>query len=82
MVLVTHSVDEAVYLSSTIVVMTARPTRIREVVEVPFGYPRAESLHETAEFGEMRAHVRSLVVGNTLHRCSNLCRCRMLTEAY
>ena len=61
-VLVTHSVDEAVYLSSTIVVMTARPTRIREVVEVPFGYPRAESLHETAEFGEMRAHVRSLVM--------------------
>jgi NitT/TauT family transport system ATP-binding protein len=61
-VLVTHSVDEAVYLCSTIVVMTARPTRIREVVEVPFGYPRAESLHEMPEFGEVRAHVRSLVM--------------------
>ena len=44
--LITHSVEEAVYLSSRIIVMTARPTRIREIIEVPFGYPREESLHE------------------------------------
>jgi NitT/TauT family transport system ATP-binding protein len=60
--LITHSVEEAVYLSSRIVVMTARPTRIREVVEVPFGYPRAESLHESPAFGELRSHVRELVM--------------------
>jgi NitT/TauT family transport system ATP-binding protein len=34
--LITHSVEEAIYLSSRIVVMTARPTRIREIVDVPF----------------------------------------------
>jgi len=60
--LITHSVEEAVYLSSRIVVMTARPTRIREVIEVPFGYPRRESLHESREFGELRSHVRDLVM--------------------
>jgi NitT/TauT family transport system ATP-binding protein len=60
--LITHSVEEAVYLSNRIVVMTARPTRIREVIEVPFGYPRKESLHERPEFGELRSHVRDLVM--------------------
>ena len=60
--LITHSVEEAVYLSSRIVVMTARPTRIREVVEVPFGYPREESLHESREFGELRSHIRDVVM--------------------
>ena len=60
--LITHSVEEAVYLSSKIVVMTARPTRIREVIAVPFGYPREESLHESREFGELRSHIRDLVM--------------------
>jgi NitT/TauT family transport system ATP-binding protein len=60
--LITHSVEEAVYLSNRIVVMTARPTRIREIIEVPFGYPREESLHEKPEFGELRSHVRELVM--------------------
>ena len=60
--LITHSVEEAVYLSSRIIVMTARPTRIREVVEVPFAYPRTESLHEDPLFGQLRSHIRDLVM--------------------
>jgi NitT/TauT family transport system ATP-binding protein len=60
--LITHSVEEALYLSSRIVVMTARPTRIREIVDVPFGYPRAEALHEQPEFGRLRSHLRDLVM--------------------
>ncbi|HZP89154.1 MAG TPA: ABC transporter ATP-binding protein [Burkholderiales bacterium] len=60
--LITHSVEEAIYLSSRIVVMTARPARIKEVIDVPFGYPRTESLHESAGFGELRSHVRELVM--------------------
>jgi NitT/TauT family transport system ATP-binding protein len=35
--LVTHSVDEAIYLSSRIVVVTARPARVRTIIDVPFG---------------------------------------------
>jgi sulfonate transport system ATP-binding protein len=60
--LITHSVEEAVYLSSRIVVMSARPTRIREIVDVPFDYPRNESLHESRVFGELRSHLRDLVM--------------------
>ena len=60
--LITHSVEEAIYLSSRIVVMSARPTRIREIVDVPFAYPRNESLHETPTFNELRSHVRALVM--------------------
>jgi NitT/TauT family transport system ATP-binding protein len=60
--LITHSVEEAIYLSSRIVVMSARPARIREIVEVPFPYPRNESLHESRDFGELRSHLRDLVM--------------------
>ena len=60
--LITHSVEEAIYLASRIVVMSARPTRIREEITVPFPYPRSESLHETREFNELRSHIRQLVM--------------------
>ena len=60
--LITHSVEEAIYLSSRIIVVTARPARIRRIIEVPFAYPRAEALHETREFGELRSEVRELVM--------------------
>ena len=60
--LITHSVEEAIYLSSRIIVLTARPTRVREIIEVPFIFPRSAELHETPEFGELRAHVRDLVM--------------------
>jgi NitT/TauT family transport system ATP-binding protein len=60
--LITHSVEEAIYLSSRIVVVTARPARIRTVIDVPFGYPRAENVHESPLFAELRAHIRDLVM--------------------
>ena len=60
--LITHSVEEAIYLASRIVVVTARPARIKEIIEVPFAYPRDESLQERAEFGELRSHIRELVM--------------------
>lgn len=60
--LITHSVEEAIYLSSKIIVVTARPARIREVIDVPFPYPRNEALHESREFGELRSHIRDLVM--------------------
>ena len=60
--LITHSVEEAIYLASRIVVVTARPARIKEIIDIPFAYPRDESLQERPEFGELRSHIRELVM--------------------
>ena len=60
--LITHSVEEAIYLASRIVVVTARPARIKEFIDVPFGYPRDEALQERAEFVALRSHIRELVM--------------------
>ena len=60
--LITHSVDEAIYLASKIVVVTARPARIKQIIDVPFAYPRDESIQERPEFAELRGHIRELVM--------------------
>ena len=60
--LITHSVDEAIYLSSRIVVVTARPARIKEIIDIKFDYPRSETIQELPEFGELRKTIRELVM--------------------
>lgn len=60
--LITHSVEEAIYLSSRVVVVSARPSRIRRIFEIPFPYPRTERLHEDARFLELRSQIRDLVM--------------------
>ncbi|CCD98928.1 putative ABC transporter, ATP-binding protein (fragment) [Bradyrhizobium sp. STM 3809] len=62
MMLITHSVEEAVFLASRIVVVTARPARVKDIVAVPFAYPRTEQLRERQEFAELRARVGRLVM--------------------
>jgi NitT/TauT family transport system ATP-binding protein len=47
---VTHSVAEAVFLSTRIVVLSANPGRVRRVITVPFDYPRTPELRESPEF--------------------------------
>ncbi|MBA1146478.1 ABC transporter ATP-binding protein [Ectothiorhodospiraceae bacterium WFHF3C12] len=60
--LITHSVEEALYLASKILVISARPSRIRRVIDVPFGYPRTEALRDSSEFSELRGEVREMVM--------------------
>jgi len=54
---VTHNVFEAVYLSSRVVVMSARPGRIIRDVHVPFPYPRSPDLRANAAFAELAGTV-------------------------
>jgi NitT/TauT family transport system ATP-binding protein len=61
-ILITHSVDEALYLSSRVVVITARPARIRTVVSVPFPYPRREEIRREPVFAELQYGVREMVM--------------------
>lgn len=50
MVLVTHDIDEAIYLGTRIVVMTPRPGKIKEIVENPLDFPRDRTSDEFLEF--------------------------------
>jgi NitT/TauT family transport system ATP-binding protein len=45
-VFVTHNIDEAVYLADRIVVLTALPGRIREIIPNPAGRPRERTSYE------------------------------------
>jgi len=57
-VFVTHSIPEAVYLSSRIVVMSPRPGRIFDVIETTLPKERALDIRETAEFHAIAHRVR------------------------
>lgn len=60
--LITHSVEEALYLSSRIVVATARPTRIDRIIDVPFPYPRRPGLHREPEFAALQHEIHELLM--------------------
>ena len=57
-VFVTHSIPEAVFLSDRVVVMSPRPGRIRDVVDVALGDARGEDLREDAAFFDRVTAVR------------------------
>ena len=52
-IFVTHAIDEAILLADQVVVMTARPGRIKEVIDVDLPRPRSLELIGTKAFGEL-----------------------------
>lgn len=59
---VTHSISEAVFLSTRIIVMSPRPGRIVDAFDVPFGFPRERDLRFTPEFAALSAEVSHALV--------------------
>lgn len=51
---ITHDVEEAVLLSTKIIIMSAGPGRIREIVDVHLPYPRTQETKLTPEFNELK----------------------------
>ncbi|MGB4138025.1 MAG: ABC transporter ATP-binding protein [Microbacterium sp.] len=60
-VFVTHDLDEAVYLSDQIVVMSARPGRIKEIVDVDLPRPRSDELRMSQPFQETKRRLYQLI---------------------
>jgi NitT/TauT family transport system ATP-binding protein len=58
MVFITHSIDEAIILGDRIAVMTARPGRLKEILDIPFARPRdVDGIRADPRFAELRLHI-------------------------
>lgn len=58
---ITHQIDEAVFLGDRVVVLSAHPGTVKEIVDVPFERPRDLSIKRTAEFGAIVDRIWTLI---------------------
>lgn len=58
---VTHDIDEALFLADRILVMSARPGRIIDDIEVPFARPRDPAITTTPSFNRLKRHCQDLL---------------------
>lgn len=60
---VTHDLDEAIYLSNRVVVLAAKPGRVKRIIEIPFAHPRPElaELRGDPLFQEIRTEMWELI---------------------
>lgn len=57
-ILVTHDIAEAIYLSGKIFVLDSVPTSVQKTITVPFDYPRKAEIKDTKEFVELKKEIR------------------------
>ncbi|WP_404294369.1 ABC transporter ATP-binding protein (plasmid) [Microvirga sp. RSM25] len=56
-IFVTHSIDEAIFLADRVAVMTARPARVKEIIDIDLPRPRDGDIRSSLAFNEHRARV-------------------------
>jgi len=61
---ITHSIGEAVFMSTRVLVMSARPGRIVAEFDVPFAYPRSPDLRFDPEFAKLSGEVSHALRGS------------------
>jgi NitT/TauT family transport system ATP-binding protein len=64
---VTHDIDEAVFLSDRICVLSSSPGRVREMISNPIERPRRFDQQMTADFLDIKRHVRDLIHDEAIH---------------
>jgi NitT/TauT family transport system ATP-binding protein len=61
---VTHDIDESVYMGDRVVILTQRPSRVQEVLEIDLPRPRDQvGTKEMPDFAHLRAHVYRAIKG-------------------
>ena len=60
-VFVTHSIYEAAFLGQQVLMLAARPGRVREIVTIDLPEPRQLSMRETSQFTAQAAHLRAVL---------------------
>ena len=58
---ITHDVDEAIILAQKVIVMSARPGRIKEIIDIDIPYPRGQETKMSPRFLELKNEIWSLV---------------------
>lgn len=58
---ITHDVDEAIILAQKVIIMSARPGRIKEIVDITIPYPRDQETKMSPEFLELKNYIWSQV---------------------
>ena len=58
---ITHDVDEAIILAQRVIVMSARPGRIKDIVNIDIPYPRDQETKMSPRFMELKNHIWSQV---------------------
>ncbi len=54
---ITHDVDEAIILAQKVIIMSARPGRIKEIVDIDIPYPRTQETKMDPKFLELKNHI-------------------------
>ena len=58
---ITHDVDECVLLASRVIIMSARPGQVKEVIDIDLPYPRTQATKLDPKFQEYRNHIWDVV---------------------